>query len=74
MVGSEVASTGLGIVACTGFLMAVLSPSITEALYETLGLAATIYHIEVLFVAAAQVFAVLVSDCRTTKHRMNDRG
>ena len=59
VVGSEVASTGLGIVACIGFLMAVLSPIIAGALYETLGFAATIYYIGSLFVAAALVFAAL---------------
>ena len=59
VVGSEVASTGLGIVACVGFLMAMLSPLIAGALYETLGFAPTIYYIGSLFVAAALVFAVL---------------
>lgn len=59
VVGSEVASTGLGIVACVAFLMAVLSPIIAGALYETLGFAATIYYIGSLFVAAALVFAAL---------------
>ncbi|MCE2467315.1 MAG: MFS transporter [Caldilineaceae bacterium] len=59
VVGSEVASTGLGIVACVGFLMAVLSPIIAGALYETLGFAAAIYYIGSLFVAAALVFAAL---------------
>ena len=59
VVGGEVASTGLGIVACFGFLMAVLSPIIAGALYETLGFAAAIYYIGALFVAAAMVFAAL---------------
>ncbi len=59
VVGSEVASTGLGIVACVGFLMAVLSPIIAGALYEALGFAAAIYYIGSLFVAAALVFAAL---------------
>ena len=59
VVGNEVASTGLGIVACLGFLMAMLSPIIAGALYETLGFAATIYYIGALFVAAALVFATL---------------
>lgn len=59
VVGSEVASTGLGIVACFGFLMAVFSPIIAGALYETLGFASTIYYIGGLFAAAALVFAAL---------------
>ena len=59
MVGSEVASTGLGIVACFAFLMAVLSPIIAGALYETLGFASTIYYIGALFAVAALVFAAL---------------
>ena len=58
-VGSEVASTGLGIVACVGFLMAVFSPLMAGALYETWGFAATLYYIGALFVAAALVFAAL---------------
>ncbi|MYC63376.1 MAG: MFS transporter [Caldilineaceae bacterium SB0661_bin_34] len=59
VVGNEVASTGLGIVACVAFLMAVLSPIIAGVLYETWGFAATIYYIGSLFVVAALVFAAL---------------
>ena len=59
VVGSEVASTGLGIVACIAFLMAVLSPIIAGVLYETWGFAAAIYYIGSLFVVAALVFAAL---------------
>lgn len=59
VVGSEVASTGLGIVACVGFLMAMISPIIAGTLYETLGFAATIYYIGALFGTAALAFAAL---------------
>ncbi len=59
VVGREVASTGLGIVTCFGFLMAMISPIIAGALYETFGFATTIYYIGALFIAAALVFAVL---------------
>ena len=58
-VGCKVALTGLGSVACVGFPMAVLSPIIADDLYETLGFAATVYYIGVLFVATALVFAAL---------------
>ena len=59
VVGSEVASTGLGVVTCAGFLMAVVSPIIAGALYETLGFQATIYYIGALFAGAAIVLAIL---------------
>ena len=59
VIGNKVASTGLGIVNCVSFLMAVLSPIIAGALYETAGFAAAIYYIGSLFVAAALLFAAL---------------
>ena len=59
VVGSEVASTGLGIVTFAGFLMAMLSPLIAGALYETLGFQATVYYISALFAGAALVLMML---------------
>ena len=59
VVGSEVASTGLGIVASIAFLMSVFSPLIAGALYETFGFAAAVYYIGALFVAAGVVFVAL---------------
>ena len=59
VVGREVASTGLGVVAFASFLMAATASVIAGALYETMGFAATVYFIAALFAAAAVVFLVL---------------
>ena len=59
VVGNEVASTGLGVVTFAAFLMAVASPIIAGALYETLGFQATVYYIGALFAGAAAVLAIL---------------
>ena len=59
VVGREVASTGLGVVAFASFLMAATSSIIAGVLYDTLGFEATVYFIAALFAAAAVVFLVL---------------
>ena len=59
MVGREVATTGLGIVAFASFLMAATSPLIAGAIYETVGFDAALYYIAGLFALAAVVFALL---------------
>ena len=59
VVGREVASTGLGVVAFASFLMAATASVIAGALYDTMGFAATVYFIAALFAAAAVVFLVL---------------
>ena len=59
VVGSEVASTGLGVVTFAGFLMAMLSPLIAGALYETLGFQAFVYYVGALFAGAAVVLVTL---------------
>ena len=59
VVGNEVASTGLVVVTFAAFLMAVASPIIAGALYETLGFQATAYYIAALFAGAAIVLAIL---------------
>ena len=59
VVGSEVASTGLGVVTFAGFLMAMLSPLIAGALYETLGFQAFVYYVGALFAGAALVLVTL---------------
>ena len=59
VIGDEVASTGLGVVTFAGFLMAMFSPLIAGALYETLGFDATVYYIGALFAGAAIVLAIL---------------
>ncbi len=59
VVGRDVATTGLGIVASIAFLMSVFSPLIAGALYETLGFEAAVYYIGALFVAAGLLFVSL---------------
>ena len=59
VVGREVASTGLGVVACIAFLMSAASALVAGAIYETMGFTETMYYIAVLFGLAALVFAVL---------------
>ena len=59
VVGREVASTGLGVVACVAFFMSAASSLLAGAIYETAGFAATMYYIAALFAAAAVVFALL---------------
>ena len=59
VVGREVASTGLGVVACLSFLMAAVSPLIVGALYDGPGFAAAAYYIAGLFAVSAALFLVL---------------
>ena len=63
-VGREVASTGLGVVAFAGFLMAAVSSVIAGALYETQGFAATMYYVAALFAVSAVVFLLLPTSRR----------
>ena len=58
-VGREVASTGLGVVACISFFMGAASPLIAGALYQTVSFEATAYYIAALFAVAAVVFVIL---------------
>ena len=59
VVGREVASTGLGVVACIAFLMSAVSALIAGAIYETMGFTETMYYIAALFGLAAVVFGLL---------------
>ena len=59
VVGRDVATTGLGVVAFASFLMAATSPLIAGAIYETAGFQAGLYYIAGLFALAAVVFALL---------------
>ncbi|MDA1128391.1 MAG: MFS transporter [Chloroflexi bacterium] len=59
VVGREVATTGLGVVAFASFLMAAASPLIAGVIYETSGFHASLYYIAGLFALAAVVFARL---------------
>ena len=59
VVGREVASTGLGVVACIAFIMSAASALVAAAIYENMGFAETMYFIAALFALAAVVFAIL---------------
>ena len=59
VVGREVASTGLGVVACIAFLMSAASALVAGAIYETMGFTETMVYVAALFGLAAVVFAVL---------------
>ena len=59
VVGREVASTGLGVVACIAFLMSAGSALVAGAIYQTMGFEETMYYIAALFALAAVVFALL---------------
>ena len=59
VVGREVASTGLGVVACIAFLMSAGSALVAGAIYQTMGFTETMYYIAALFGLASVVFAVL---------------
>ena len=59
VVGREVASTGLGVVACIAFLMGAGSALVAGVIYETMGFSETMIYVAVLFALAAVVFAIL---------------
>ncbi len=59
VIGREVASTGLGVVACAAFLMSAASALVAGAIYETMGFRETMYYIAALFAIAAVAFALL---------------
>ena len=59
IVGQEVATTALGIVAFFSFLMAAVSPLIAAPLYGALGLDAALYYAAALFAAAAIILAMV---------------
>ena len=59
VVGREVASTGLGVVAFASFLMSALASVIAGALYESTGFAGAVYFIAALFAVSAVVFLLL---------------
>ncbi len=57
--GRNVATTALGVVSFGGFMMAATSPVIAGVLYETWGIAATLYYVAALFALAAVLFFTL---------------
>ena len=65
IVGREVATTALGIVAFFSFLMAAVSPLIAAGLYEARGLDAALYYIAVLFAASAIIFFLVPLSAKT---------
>jgi sugar phosphate permease len=59
IVGTDVASTALGMMAFIGFLFSAVSALIVGGLYETWGVEPTLYYIAALFALAAMVFGLL---------------
>ena len=59
VVGREVASTGLGVVACLAFLMSAASALVAGAIYQTMGFPEMMVYVAVLFGLAAVVFGLL---------------
>lgn len=57
--GRNVSTTALGVVSFGAFLMSAASPLIAGGLYETLGVAATLYYVAFLFGLAAAIFLLL---------------
>ena len=73
VVGREVASTGLGVVACVAFLMSAGSALIVGAIFETMGFTETMYYIAGLFALAAVVFGPAALVERHSSGRVNLR-
>jgi MFS family permease len=59
IVGADVSSTALGMMAFIGFLLSAVSALIVGGLYETWGVDPTLYYIAALFALAATVFGLL---------------
>ncbi len=59
IVEQEVASTALGMIRFTGFLLSALSPIIAASLYEAIGVNAALYYVAALFGAAALLLSTL---------------
>ena len=59
LVGREVATTGLGIVAFSAFVMSASSSLIAGGLYETVGVNAAWYYVAALFGLSAVIFGLL---------------
>ncbi len=57
MVGHKVATTMLGILSFTRFIIAAISPLIAGMLYQTLGMRATLFFVATLFALSAMIFS-----------------
>ena len=69
VIGREVASTGLGVVACVAFLMSAASALVAGAIYQTMGFTETMYYIAALFALGAAVFLLLPLSFATAQRR-----
>ena len=56
IVGQEVATTTLGVLSFTKFVMGAISPLIAGLLYQTIGMDAALYYAAFLFALAALIF------------------
>jgi MFS family permease len=64
IVGRDVSATALGIATFASFAMSATAPLIAGGLYQSFGMAYTLYFIAALFAVGAVVFALLPLDRR----------
>jgi sugar phosphate permease len=64
IVGLDVSATALGIATFASFVMSATAPLIAGGLYQSFGMAYTLYFIAALFAAGAVVLALLPLDSR----------
>jgi MFS family permease len=55
--GDQVATTMLGVLSLTRFLMGAVSPLIAGALYQYAGMQTTLFFVAALFAASAAIFS-----------------
>ena len=68
LVDDNVTSTALGITSFGSFLLSALSPLVAGALYEFVGVDATLYYISALFFLAAIIFTPLTLNRSKSLH------
>jgi FSR family fosmidomycin resistance protein-like MFS transporter len=71
IVGQQVATTVLGVLSFLRFLMAAISPLIAGYLYQSYGMAATLFFVAALFVISAAIFAGADLSTRTLRSQGN---
>ncbi len=69
VVGTNVATTALGITAFASFLLSATSPLIAGGLYESIGAGATLYYVASLFALSAVILAALPLTAATLRQR-----
>ena len=65
IVGRDVSASALGVTTFASLVMSATAPLIAGGLYQSFGMAYTLYFIAALFAAGAVVFALLPLDSRS---------